>query len=47
MDNMGNKNFNVGAKWSWGQPERPVNTLSYDDLIYGQNLRAGGLVSIL
>jgi len=46
-DNMGNKNFNVGAKWSWGQPDQPVNTLSYDDLIYGQNLRHGGLVSIL
>ena len=47
MDNMGNKNFNVGAKWSWGQPERPVNALSYDDLIYGQNLRHGGLAGIL
>jgi hypothetical protein len=47
MDNMGNKNFNVGAKWQWGQPERPAKTLSYDDLIYGQNLRHGGLVGIL
>ena len=46
-DNMGNTNFNVGAKWSWGQPERPVNALSYDDLIYGQTLRHGGLVGLL
>ena len=51
-DNMGNTNFNVGAKWSWGgEPEQTYNTLSYKDqnpdLIYGQNLRYGGLASIL
>jgi len=54
IDNMGNRNFNVGAKWEFGQPERPSNVLSWQDenpnLIYGiegQNLRYGGLASIL
>ena len=50
-DNMGNRNFNVGAKWEFGQPERPSNVLSWQDenpdLIYGQNLRYGGLAGIL
>ena len=50
-DNMGNTNFNVGAKWSWGGEPENYNTLSYQDqnpdLIYGQNLRYGGLASIL
>jgi len=48
-DNMGNTNFNVGAKWEFGKPEIKHNAPSYQDqnpdLIYG--LRNGGLVSIL
>ena len=49
MDNMGNKNFNVGAKWSWGQPEQKYSTQALldqnPDLVYG--LKYGGLVGLL
>ena len=49
MDNMGNKNFNVGAKWSWGQPEQTYSTQALldqnPDLVYG--LKYGGLVGLL
>ena len=40
---------NAMVNWStqFGQPKQPVNALSYDDLIYGQNLRYGGLAGIL
>ena len=40
---------NAMVNWStqFGQPEQPVNALSYDDLIYGQNLRYGGLAGLL
>ena len=46
---MGNKNFNVGAKWSWGQPEQTYSTQALldqnPDLVYG--LKYGGLVGLL
>jgi hypothetical protein len=44
---MGNKNIMGGVKWEFGKPEAPKPVLSYDDLIYGQGLRHGGLASIL
>ena len=48
-DSMGNKNFNVGAKWSWGQPEQTYSTQALldqnPDLVYG--LKYGGLVGLL
>ena len=47
IDNMDNRNIMGGVKWEFGQPEPPINTLSYDDLIYGQNLRHGGLAGLL
>ncbi len=52
IDNMGNKNVMGGVKWSFGEPDQaPVRSLSYKeenpDLIYGQNLRHGGLARLL
>jgi hypothetical protein len=52
IDNMGNKNVMGGVKWNFGEPDQaPVRSLSYKeenpDLIYGQNLRHGGLASLL
>ena len=44
-------NAMVNKTWSWGQPEQTYNTLSLQEedpnLIYGQNLRNGGLAGLL
>jgi len=50
VDNLGNKNFNIGAKWEFGQPEQKYNTLSYQDQnpdLILSNMKYGGLVGIL
>jgi hypothetical protein len=48
----GGNNIGLSKTWSWGQePQKTINRTSYEqenpDLIYGQNLRYGGLARLL